>query len=160
MTIGIFKFIDKNNHDQIVWATKYLMKKNLISVSAREQITAQTLDRALRSITNGPEALQMMDILELHAQMTNAWNGRKKRKSDRPNAAVNLRVDKSVRDKFNELAAWGAMTQAELFTSLVTQAYSRGPKKSSDIRQKNKIQKIQARDTSPSDELLRSVSKI
>ena len=160
MAIGIFKFIDVNNHDQIVWATKYLMKKNLISVSAREQITAQTLDRALRSITNGPEALQMMDILELHAQMTNAWNGRKKRKSDRPNAAVNLRVDKSVRDKFNELAAWGAMTQAELFTSLVTQAYSRGPKKSSDIRQKNKIQKIQARDTSPSDELLRSVSKI
>ena len=160
MTIGIFKFIDKNNHDQIVWATKYLMKKNLISVSAREQITAQTLDRALRSITNGPEALQMMDILELHAQMTNAWNGRKKRKSDRPNAAINLRVDKSVRDKFNELAARGAMTQAELFTSLVTQAYSRGPKKSSDIRQKNKIQKRQARDTSPSDGLLGSVSEV
>ena len=61
MAIGIFKFIDVNNHDQIVWATKYLMKKNLISVSAREQITAQTLDRALRSITNGPEALQMME---------------------------------------------------------------------------------------------------
>ncbi|PKM21602.1 MAG: hypothetical protein CVV10_08540 [Gammaproteobacteria bacterium HGW-Gammaproteobacteria-14] len=160
MAIGIFKFIDINNHDQIVWATKYLMKKNLISVSAREQITAQTLDRALRSITNGPEALQMMDILELHAQMTNAWNGRKKRKSDRPNAAINLRVDKSVRDKFNELAVRGAMTQAELFTSLVTQAYSRGPKKSSDIRQKNKAQKSQARDPSPSDELLRSVSKI
>lgn len=160
MTIEIFMFIDMNNHDQIVWATKYLMKKGFNSVSAHEQITAQTLEKTLRSITSGPEVLPLMGMVELHAQMTNAWNGRKKRKSDRANAAVNLRVDRSVRDKFNELAVRGAMTQAELFTSLVTQAYSRGPKKSSDIRQKNKIQKSQARVASPSDELLGSVSDI
>ncbi|AJD48707.1 hypothetical protein S7S_11475 [Isoalcanivorax pacificus W11-5] len=119
--MNIFEWIDKSDDEQVNWAVNYLIKKRHISIPKSQQITGRILDQAAYELTNS-SSLTISDLANLIKRMRGAWHRKKKNKKGDP--AVNLTVEKNIRNRFNALARAQKMSQAEYFSYLVLRADS------------------------------------
>lgn len=133
MAIHYLSFVNENDFDQVDWAINYLIKMKLIPAPLSEPPSADYLGRTLHHML-AQKVTDPAKAAALHGKMLNAWNSRKKRKRD--NATfINIPVQRGIKNKFNALASQSGLTQAELFSNLVSRAATLESDKRAEIEQ-------------------------
>lgn len=117
MAIDLLSWIDETNPTQTKWAINYLVKRQLIAVPSRRLGDPGLLHWA-EEYLNHQSGLNDENLTTLRSDMMNAWRSHSRRKEDRL-VAINLRVEKEVRDDFRKLAYQKGMTQPKLISDLV-----------------------------------------
>ena len=117
MAIDLLSWIDETNPTQTKWAINYLVKRQLIAVPSRRLGDPGLLHWAEECL-NHQSGLNDENLTTLRSDMMNAWRSHSRRKKDRL-VAINLRVEKDIRDAFRTLAYQKGMTQPKLISDLV-----------------------------------------